>query len=338
MAHDYLIIGGGIAGAAMAHELRGRDVLVVDAADIASGASGNPKGIIRPFLSLGKDAMRDFYEAAYFYCLEVMEKLSVPVLQRGILQFPKDESEKRFSTAPILAGFSEQDLQYFSAQQAENFLQTDCHREALFWPRAAVVEPAAWVRALLGNTPTRTQTKITKIYFDNAWLAVTDRDEIITAKNIIVAGGYATDLIPVLAAQLRPRMGQITLVPHAHLPSLLQAISFGHYFIPSQNSEDHIIGATYEHSVAPALTVDGHQRNITALQNLARVLPIISDATAKLNPDICTGRAAVRATTTNHLPLYGMAAPGLYYLTGLGSRGMMSAPYTAQQLYQQITD
>ena len=337
--HDVIIIGAGIAGAAMAFELRGRDVLVIDAApEIASGASGNPKGIIRPFFSLGQDAMRDFYEAAYYYTLEIMAHTAVPILQHGILQLPKSANETRFSAASARAGFDETHLQYCSPQQASDKLQTECRSEALFWPRAVAVNPKDWVQALLGVTPVKFCVSITHVAMvahdprRPRWSVTTDKNETFTAQKIIVTTGYATGLLPELAAQLRPRMGQITKVPAAALPTLPCALSFGHYFIPSQNGEDHILGATYEHSDIAGVTADGHHRNITALQNLARVLPVLESAGQKLLPAQCTGRAAVRATTNHHLPLYGSTEPGLFYLTGLGSRGLMSAPFAARHL------
>jgi len=332
--YEFIIIGAGIAGAAVAYELRGPDVLIIDSApDIASGASGNPKGIMRPFLSLGDDAMRRFYHAAWRHGSEVFEKLSVPVLQHGIMQFPKDETETRFNTAPALAGFDATDLEYLSAPRAAMMLQTECRSDALFWPRARVIDPTQWARALMGKTPVRTQTRIQKLEYHNHWCAMTDQNEILTAQNIIIASGNHIELLPTdIQIQIRARGGQITMVPYEALPALPYALSFGHYALPPQSvNECHIIGATYEHANEAIVTAAAHGKNITALKDLAWALPVFN-AAQDLTPELCTGRAAVRATTANHMPLYGRAAPNLFYLTGLGSRGLMSAPYAARQL------
>jgi tRNA 5-methylaminomethyl-2-thiouridine biosynthesis bifunctional protein len=336
MRVETLIIGAGVAGAAMAHELRGQDILVLDAAaEIATGASGNPKGIIRPFLSFGNSEMREFYHAAYEYCIELLNHFkSSLIIKNGILQLPKDD-EIRFSQVAALAGLGEKDFEYLSPRQTSDFLGTECLSEGIYWKRAAVIEPGAWVRALLGFAPIRLATQIVKLSpAGQSWECETSNDEVITARRVIIATGNAAGLLPPeIAQQIRPRAGQISFVPAHTLPILPQALSFGNYWIPPSNEDDdHLIGATFEVTNQAAVTAEGHQQNILAIQNLARVLPELKLTASKLTPEICAGRAAVRATTRNHMPLYGCAAPGLYYLTGLGSRGLMSAPYAAQQL------
>ncbi len=340
--HDAIVIGGGIAGAAAAYALRqrGHEVLLLEAlSHVAGGASANPEAIVRPFLSLGDDPMRRFYHAAYFYTLDLMEKLGVPILRRGVLQFPKDEMEKRFATAPARAGLTEQDMVYLPAQQAADNLQMDAGNEALFWPRAVVISPKEWISKLLGSTPVKCNSPITKIERQGKyWLCTNDQtNETFLANMVVVASGYATDLLsphaPDVAAVLRPRMGQISVVPYEVLPNLPRTLNFGGYFIPSHTACGyHIIGATFDHTDQVAITRAGHEANIHALQQLAKTLPELAAHIAHLTPEMCTGWAAVRPATRNHMPAWGMAAPGLCYLTGLGSRGMMSAPYAAQQL------
>ncbi|MDQ7813764.1 FAD-dependent oxidoreductase, partial [Brevundimonas sp.] len=43
-------------------------------------------------------------------------------------------------------------------------------------------------------------------------------------------------------------------------------------------------------------------------------------------------RAAIRATTPDRLPLAGALVPGLFALTGLGSRGFCVAPLLAEHI------
>jgi tRNA 5-methylaminomethyl-2-thiouridine biosynthesis bifunctional protein len=44
------------------------------------------------------------------------------------------------------------------------------------------------------------------------------------------------------------------------------------------------------------------------------------------------GRAALRATVPDHLPIAGARADGLWLLTGLGSRGLCLAPLLAEHV------
>lgn len=320
--HDAVIIGAGIAGAAIAYELRqrGRTALVLEAADrIAAGASGNPKGMIKPWLSLGDSAMRQFYTAAYHHALVLLEKFPEVILQRGILQLPKDEKENRFRDATQLAGFNTDDLHYLTAAEASDLMQTEILSDALFWPRAMVIDPAAWVRALLGDTEIRYGVRAASL------------DEI-NAREIYVTTGHAMHLLPDVASQIRPRAGQLTAVPAAALLQLKHAVSFGHYFIPSQHGKDHIIGATYEHHDRAEVSQASHCKNLDAFMQLGKIIPTLGKP--QIASDQCSGRTSVRATTANHLPLCGRAHGNVFYLTGLGSRGLMSAPYAARKLLE----
>lgn len=334
MRVETLIIGGGVAGAAMAHALRDRDVLVLEEMDeVAASASGNAAGLIKPFLSIGNSKMREFYHAAYHHALTVMDEGGEDfILQQGILQLPKP-GETRFAAAPHQAGLAADHLQFFTAHEASQFLKTECRSNAIYWPKAVVVDPRAWVRALLGGVRIQTQTRVLGIQKSGTvWACETSTGETFTAKNVVIATGHAAHLLPPgIAAQIRPRAGQVTGVPCGALPCLPSALTFGHYWIPPQGDSDgHTLGATYEPHGNPAITADGHARNLGAMAELAVLLPEIAKPLSSLSSADCTGRAAVRATTPNHMPLFGMAEDGLYYLTGLGSRGLMSAPYVVK--------
>ena len=96
-------------------------------------------------------------------------------------------------------------------------------------------------------------------------------------------------------------------------------------------------------------------------EELAAALPAFAQS---LPPDIVEGRAAIRCTTPDHLPVagpvpdqaaylrdfaelrhghawtrYSRAAyqPGLYVLAGLGSRGLVGAPLAAEMVACHIT-
>ena len=101
-----------------------------------------------------------------------------------------------------------------------------------------------------------------------------------------------------------------------------------------------VLGATYEPCAWDAdtsLSVADHERNLAAYAELQRIMPELPDIQ---NQQVWPGRAAIRATTPQHLPIYGPIFDQLnaYYLTGLGSRGLMTAPYVAKKLINLLKD
>jgi tRNA 5-methylaminomethyl-2-thiouridine biosynthesis bifunctional protein len=90
-----------------------------------------------------------------------------------------------------------------------------------------------------------------------------------------------------------------------------------------------LFGATFRRGeTSTELTEADHQAN---LESLARARPELAAALAGAPLD---GRARIRATTRDHLPLAGVVpeAPGLLVLGGLGSRGLTWAPLLGEHV------
>ena len=86
-------------------------------------------------------------------------------------------------------------------------------------------------------------------------------------------------------------------------------------------------GATHDRDDAAADWRAGDDaRNLAAL---AARLPMLASRLAGART---FGRAAVRATTPDRLPLAGALAPGLFVLGGLGARGFALAPLLAEHV------
>jgi tRNA 5-methylaminomethyl-2-thiouridine biosynthesis bifunctional protein len=106
------------------------------------------------------------------------------------------------------------------------------------------------------------------------------------------------------------------------------AVYWGGYAVPTR--EGLLFGATFDRGrddvgIDPA----DHDRNRALL---AATLPTLA---ARLPAEGTGGRAAIRATTPDHLPVAGAAPghpPGLFVLGGLGSRGFCVAPLLAEHV------
>jgi tRNA 5-methylaminomethyl-2-thiouridine biosynthesis bifunctional protein len=105
------------------------------------------------------------------------------------------------------------------------------------------------------------------------------------------------------------------------------AAAWGGYVAPTGAGV--LFGATHDRGdTGLDLRDHDHQRN---RQALAAALPQLA---ARLADAPLQGRASIRATTPDHLPLAGPApgAQGLYLLSGLGSRGFCLAPLLGEHV------
>ncbi len=104
--------------------------------------------------------------------------------------------------------------------------------------------------------------------------------------------------------------------------------AFGAYAIPTRDGV--LFEATHDRDVVETDARDADDRR--NLQALAKGLP---DLVGRLADAPLHGRAAIRATTADHLPLAGAvpgAPEGLFVLGGLGGRGFCLAPLLAEHL------
>jgi tRNA 5-methylaminomethyl-2-thiouridine biosynthesis bifunctional protein len=130
------------------------------------------------------------------------------------------------------------------------------------------------------------------------------------------------------AAPIRPVRGQATWTDR---PAPAPA-AFGAYAIPTRDGV--LFGATHDRDVVETDAREADDRR--NLRALAKGLPGLA---ARLADAPLRGRAAVRATTADHLPLAGAvpdAPDGLFVLGGLGGRGFCLAPLLAEHLTARI--
>jgi len=174
-------------------------------------------------------------------------------------------------------------------------------------------------------------------------------------------------LAPTAWLPLKARRGQATFLPTTPAASRLRAVLlYGGYLTPADHGV-HGLGATFDTVAADDdafgmqafdVRADDHARN---LADLARVLPDLFDAPAVEN---LKGYAGVRCMSPDHLPIVGPLPErgvymedfanlrhghpwarypearyqhGLYVMTALGARGLVSAPLAAELLACHVT-
>lgn len=342
MTHT-LIVGGGLAGACAALWLSGdRSVTVLEAERPAAGASGAAAGLVNPFMGRKAKGAWRFGEAldALHATLDRAEASEL-FRTEGLLRPARDAAQaalfrERADVAP-------RDTEWRSAGALrERYPGLDAPHGGLWIPKGGAVDLTAVVEALIQGAVARGALLRTGVRV-TGWEEVADRVVVTTehgaaieAQRVVLALGDGSRHIDELAALPLHRIkGQtIRLARPDGLGELPPLSGFG-YVVPDADSL--VVGSTYEHDfddVRPSA-----EQSAALVEKAARMVPALAGAT------VVEARAGVRVTvprthSPRRLPLLGPLPGGrrVWTLTGLGSKGLMTAPLLARSLASYFDD
>jgi tRNA 5-methylaminomethyl-2-thiouridine biosynthesis bifunctional protein len=331
-APSVAIIGAGIAGAALARAFHalGAAVQVIEAAGAGAGASGNPAALVMARLDAGGGPVAQLYAQALGRAADLVDAAPGAVIARAAVQLeaaPKDPS--RFDRIAASDLFEAGALERLTAIQAGQQLGEATAVGGLRIHGARVVEPSAILGAWLAMAK-MTLAAVARIEpAEGGWRLMGEGgDEIARADIVcIAAGADAARLAPQLPISAVRGQASVARASGAMPPAI-----WGGYAIPTRDGL--LFGATHDRDET-GLDIRGedHRRNLALL---ASARPVLA---ARIDPAALTGRAGVRAVTQDFLPVAGALAsasgeaqPGLYILSGLGSRGFCAAPLLAEHV------
>ncbi len=336
------IIGAGIAGAACAQALtrRGAETIVLDAGPaIGAGASGNPAGLLMPRLDRGDGPLTQFYLAAYLAAIDAYTLLGDVFTPCGVEQAP----DARGALAALLADPPLPE-DWFSA------LPTGAALHA----RAGVVKPRAAIAAMLGDAQVLCEAEVRKLdpADDGGWiLRAPDGRAMLKADAVVLACGAS--LLQFAPAQFLPLTLSRGQIEWGEGAALIHARTDGSYVAPFDNGV--LFGATFDPASAGDVAADeaSRTRNLEALATLA------PDIAASVSIASLQSRASLRVTTPDRAPVAGLlpdadawlaqyaelahgrqitvnapppAHAGIYVISGLGARGLTTAPLLGEQI------
>ena len=288
------VAGAGIAGAGIARHLaeRGIAVTVYDPAPaVANGASSIPAMLLHPRL-LG-DGSREAAWRAHAYAYSQAWVSRFPgFIESGVLQGggPNLDPDKLQRIAAAHAGSGM--VRQIGRVEASAMSGWDFDTDALYFPQAGIVEPAALIASL----------------FDHPRIAVRlGQGAPAEIRPLVLAcAGAARAYRPASFLETVDVHGQVDLVTMDARPRL--AVVGDGYLAPT--AQGVVAGATFEHAAWPEGEATAH--NLRALEGRAH-----------------RWIARVRATRTiasDRTPIIGELEPDLYVSTAHGSMGMVSAP------------
>ncbi len=319
------VIGAGMAGAATARALKalGRDVVVVETEAQGAGGSGFPTGLVTPRLDAGDAGIAGLYAQALERAGTLYRRVDGAVAAEGVVQLqgaPRDAA--RFDKVAAQVLWPEGAMRPLDAAQVGLALNEDSTVGGLHMANALAVRPKVVLAAWLDGITVLTG-RVDRIETAGDGWRLLDADGGLAAEaaQVVIAAGWGSDaLAPVL--NLKPVRGQADWISGVAPPG---AVAWGGYVVPVEDG--FLFGAS--HDRGDVGTDTRPQSSADNRRKLAERLPGLAARIAGLPT---RSRAAVRATTADRLPLAGAVAPGLFVLTGLGSRGLCLAPLLGEHL------
>ncbi|MDE3207462.1 MAG: FAD-dependent 5-carboxymethylaminomethyl-2-thiouridine(34) oxidoreductase MnmC, partial [Pseudomonadota bacterium] len=349
------IIGAGLAGSALTESLarRGWEIdLFEQNAQIAQGASGNSAGILMPLLSRDDNTASKLTRAGFLYTRQQAIRLEALGMNPGFnacgvmlcARNEKEESDFSALTAPF--SWPEAFVQPINQSQGSCLAGWPLPAGGLYFPQAGTISPRHYCQALLRLYPNQVHHHFNCIVMtvkriNQSWYLYDKSGQIICCAPVLIMANAAGTVKMGLDMPIKAIRGQISSLPavNRHAPKL--ALCNRGYVTPQIDHYIHF-GATYDEIDDPDISLSSHSENFDRLNEL---MPgFVHDPMPWGQVE---GRVAFRAVSPDRLPLVGPIAspqpikpgtknqniqrePGLYTLTGLGSRGLAWAPLCAE--------
>lgn len=360
-----VVIGAGLAGAAVAASLarRGWQVTVLDsAATPAAGASGLPAGLLSPHVSPDDSLLSRLSRSGIRATLgqaDALLQAGSDWSRSGVLELGLEHPRKRPA-----AWLQDEDL----AEAARDWTRPATAEQlaacglgpaaaALWHVQAGWIKPARLVQAWLATPGVqwRGQATVSQLLRQgNAWqLLDASGQELACAELVVLAAGYASRAlassidsadVPTGALALQAIRGQVSWAMHGPdtqkaLPpfplnghgSLIAALPLS----DKAGGQAWLMGASFERdSALPTVRPGDQQHNLSRLQTL---LPALA---GQLRQQFDSGAvqawAGVRCATPSRLPALGPLStppmPALWLCSGMGSRGLTFTALCAELL------
>ena len=343
---DVIVIGAGIIGCAVAHQLsrRGAGVRVFDARTVGAGATQASAGVLAPYIESPRDgpllefAVRSLSEYARFIAdagqdsgMEIEYRIS------GTLEVGADaEAAARlradaYETGEWLDTVSTLKLEPSLAESIQGAVLI---REHGYVAAPQLLEALTWA-ALRHGAEIETARRIVAVEPDGEHLAVRSEDGASwSAQHVVLAAGSWASQVGLsepAAHAVRPVRGQLLRLAWPAAP--LQHVVWGPgcYVVPWKDGTL-LVGATVEDVGFDERTTAAGVRDL--LDAVCELMPAAWGATFR------EARVGLRPATTDGLPIIGPSAamPGLTYATGHYRNGILLAPITAALVADWILD
>lgn len=330
---DYVIIGQGISGTVLAITLleNGKSVLVIDDPKL-SNASHVAAGLYNPvvFKRLVKSWMADEL---------------IPFMDKFYTKAEKLLNERFYYKKQIIKVFADENEKAFWLKKSEEEVGKYLNKQLIDDPSIPVKAPFGMAEVLhAGNLNTTTFLNTAREFFRKEGMLLEEifdhslvdlhgpqpKYKDISASRMIFCEGYKASDNPFFKGlDFKLTKGEVLTVklPQGVTIPEDMVINKGVFILPLQN-DTYKVGATYEwNDLNESPTEKGRNELIEKLDKVITV-----------HFEIIDHEAGIRPTVNDRRPILGVHPehPGLAVFNGLGTKGVMLAPYFANQLIDHL--
>ncbi|MEM8843475.1 MAG: bifunctional tRNA (5-methylaminomethyl-2-thiouridine)(34)-methyltransferase MnmD/FAD-dependent 5-carboxymethylaminomethyl-2-thiouridine(34) oxidoreductase MnmC [Pseudomonadota bacterium] len=363
-----IIVGGGLAGFSIASALarRGWYIKIIDKNDHpASEGSGNKNAILMPRLSVDYDHQSQLTLEGFYYSINFLNHLKrhnkhLTWEQCGAIQIPRDKTQQLRMQQIISQEIIPADLIHtINKQEAKEISGCDISNSGWHIPQAGWTIPNQICNTLYELHKDQIEfisnTEINSICKDNKGWATRMNDQLIAKAEIVVIANAnaSSSFAQTHWCKTYPKRGQVTYILSNESNIHPKKIICSDAYITPMIEDQYVLGATFITDDANTdVREHEHQENF---EKIKKTVPTL----AWENIKTVEGRAAVRAVSSDRLPIVGPVADdkqfykqfenaalggtnqrysnpsyhsGLYVATGFGSRGLAWIPLCSDLL------
>ena len=335
--HDgrVVVLGAGIAGASVAASLMRygvKPLVIGSSASIADGASGNISAVQAPRLTATDTPEARLSLTAWGYA-RYRARVTGSTISDATVLLAHSERETLRQQKISALGWPHDVFTLADNADTSAVIGVETDLGGMLFANGGTVDPVWFVTENLASAELCLNTRIDRMEQHEDGIVLFHDNGQIKAETVVLAAGPG--MVQLAEPFLKDCPFQVTAGHVSHLDgdvvNLNSGVSFGGYMARARNGMI-ALGASFDHhdpsQPMPDLTTQNHQANLDLLP--AQMKDIVSANLNDLND--LSGRTSLRLASPDRHPLAGQLAKGIYTLTGLGARGMVTAPILGEYI------
>lgn len=352
LSFDAVVIGAGIAGAAIVKSLKNNNInnfLVIDKGFCgATQTSAHSEALCHPYIGRGPSRLQRLTFLAFN---EARQVWATSWRGNGVFHLPRSQegfSKEMMGERLLEQGFTPEKALPLSKEEALG--KINVNSGGTYFPEGGWVNIQSACHEVFDHllpSQTKWSTEVDEIKFENGCWHLQDSSHALIAvtKRLFLANGLGAQRLCEsinIDLPLKPVRGQLSRFRFTHespwvgrLPKV--ALSGKAYCLPptmvEKDTYEWVIGSTYDEGVDDLDEWDESHSENSALMREMLGLELLEEELKAHSAFV-----GVRCVASDRLPIIGpvRGRPGLYTLTSLGSRGVMWSALASQMFTEHL--